>query len=159
MNNAIILTIILQLAGILVTIAEIIIPSGGILSILAVGVFGYSLYVVFNQVSATAGMVFVMADVVIIPVLVYAGIKFMAKSPVTLRARLSKKDGVTSQDAGQNAFLGMEGRAVTDLRPSGVAIIDQQRIDVVTRGEYLEKQTEIVVTAVRGNQIVVKQKE
>jgi membrane-bound serine protease (ClpP class) len=53
----------------------------------------------------------------------------------------------------------MEGRAVTDLRPSGVAIIDQQRIDVVTRGEYLEKQTEIVVAAVRGNQIVVKQKE
>jgi membrane-bound ClpP family serine protease len=159
MNNAIILTLILQLAGILVTIAEIIIPSGGILSILAVGVFGYSLYIVFNQVSATAGMVFVMADLVIIPALVYAGIKFMAKSPVTLRARLSKKDGVTSQDAGQNDLLGMAGRAVTDLRPSGVAIIDQQRIDVVTRGEYLEKQTEIVVTAVRGNQIVVKQKE
>jgi membrane protein implicated in regulation of membrane protease activity len=29
----------------------------------------------------------------------------------------------------------------------------------MTRGEYLEKQTEIVVIAVSGNQIVVKQKE
>jgi membrane-bound ClpP family serine protease len=159
MNNAINLTIILQLVGILVIIAEIIIPSGGILAILAVGVFGYSLYIVFTQVSATTGMLFVMADLVIIPVLVYFGIKVLAKSPVTLRTRLSKKDGVTSQDPVQNALLGMEGRAVTDLRPSGVAMIDQQRIDVVTRGEYLDKQTEIIVTAVRGNRIVVKQKE
>lgn len=159
MNNPINLTIILQLVGILVIIAEIIIPSGGILSILAVGVFGYSLYIVFSQASATAGLVFVMADLVTIPVLVYIGIKVLARSPVTLRARLSKRDGVTSQDAAQNALLGMEGRTVTDLRPSGVANINQQRIDVVTRGEYLEKETDIVVTAVRGNQIVVKQKE
>jgi membrane-bound ClpP family serine protease len=159
MNSAINLTVILQLVGILVVIAEIIIPSGGILGILAAGVFGYSLYIVFSQVSATAGMVFVMADLVIIPVLVYIGIKVLAKSPVTLRTRLSKRDGVTSQDTAQNAFLGMEGRTVTDLRPSGVAIIDQQRVDVVTRGEYLEKETDIVVTAVRGNQVVVKQKE
>jgi membrane-bound ClpP family serine protease len=159
MNSAINLTIILQLVGILVVIAEIIIPSGGILGILAAGLFGYSLYIVFSQVSATAGMVFVMADLVIIPVLVYIGIKVLAKSPVTLRTRLSKTDGVTSQDTAQNAFLGMEGRTVTDLRPSGVAIIDRQRVDVVTRGEYLEKETDIVVTAVRGNQIIVKQKE
>ena len=158
MNSAINLTIILQLVGILVVIAEIIIPSGGILGILAAGLFGYSLYIVFSQVSATSGMVFVMADLVIIPVLVYIGIKVLAKSPVTLRTRLSKTDGVTSQDTAQNAFLGMEGRTVTDLRPSGVAIIDRQRVDVVTRGEYLEKETDIVVTAVRGNQIIVKQK-
>jgi len=159
MNNAIYLTIVLQLAGILVIIAEIIIPSGGILGILAAGLIGYSLYLVFSQVSATAGMVFVMADLAIIPVLVYFGIKVLAKSPVTLRTRLSKRDGVTSQDAAQNALLGMEGRTVSDLRPSGVAIIDRQRVDVVTRGEYIEKGTDIVVTAVRGNQIVVKQKE
>ncbi len=159
MNNAISLTIVLQLAGILVIIAEIIIPSGGILGILAAGLLGYSLYLVFSQVSATVGMVFVMADLVIIPVLVYFGIKILAKSPVTLRTRLSKSDGVTSQDAAQNALLGMEGCTVSDLRPSGVAIIDRQRVDVVTRGEYIEKGTDIVVTAVRGNQIVVKQKE
>jgi membrane-bound ClpP family serine protease len=159
MNKAIQLTIILQLVGILVIIAEIIIPSGGILGILAAGVFGYSLYIVFSQVSTTAGMMFVLADLAIIPVLVYFGIRVLAKSPVTLRVRLSKRDGVTSQDAAQNALLGMEGRTVTDLRPSGMAIIDRQRVDVVTRGEYLEKETDIVVTAVRGNQIVVKQKE
>jgi len=159
MNNNLTLTIVLQLVGVLVIIAEIIIPSGGLLAILATGLFGYSLYIVFSQVSASAGMVFVMADIIVIPILIYFGIKILAKSPVTLRARLSKKDGVTSQDMEQNRYLGMQGRAATDLRPSGVAIINQNRIDVVTRGEYIGKQTEIVVTAVRGNQIIVKQKE
>lgn len=159
MSKAFNLAIILQLVGILVIIAEIIIPSGGILSLLAVGVFGYSLFIVFNQVSTSAGMAFIMADIIAIPILVYFGIKILAKSPATLRAKLSKSDGVTSQDLQQNDYLGMEGRAITDLRPSGVAIINQNRVDVVTRGEYLEKQTEIIVLAVRGNQIIVKEKE
>ena len=159
MNNAIHVPVFLQLVGILVIIAEIILPSGGILSILASGLFGYSLYLVFTSISATAGMAFVIADLIIVPILVYVGIKFLAKSPVTLRTKLSKEKGVTVQSADQNDYLGSLGLAITDLRPSGVAKIEDQRLDVVTRGEYLEKQTEIIVIAVRGNQIVVKQKD
>jgi membrane-bound ClpP family serine protease len=158
MHNAINLPIFLQFLGIIVIIAEIILPSGGILSILATGLFGYSLYIVFTQISSSAGMVFIIADLMLIPVLVYFGLKFLAKSPVTLRKKLSKEEGVTSQDPDQNAYLGCQGITVSDLRPSGVAIVDDERLDVVTRGEYVEKQTEIIVIAVRGNQIIVKEK-
>lgn len=159
MNSAIHVPVFLQLVGILVIIAEIILPSGGILSILATGLFGYSLYLVFTNISASAGMAFIIADLFIVPILVYFGIKFLAQSPATLRTKLSKEDGVTAQSLDQNDYLGSLGLAITDLRPSGVATIDDQRLDVVTRGEYLEKQTEIIVIAVRGNQIVVKQKD
>ena len=159
MNSAIHLPILLQLIGILVIIAEIILPSGGILSILATGLFGYSLYLVFTHISTSAGMAFVIADIILIPILVYFGIKFLAKSPVTLRTKLSKEDGVTSQSPDHNDYLGSQGVAVTDLRPSGVATIEDERLDVVTQGEYIEKQTQIIVIAVRGNQIVVKQKD
>ena len=157
MNNTLYLPVILQLIGVLVIIAEIILPSGGILSLLATGIFGYSLYLVFAKISASAGLVFIMADLILIPVLVYFGIKFLAKSPVTLRTRLAKEDGVTSQSPEQEAFLGSKGRALSDLRPSGVALIDEERVDVVTRGEYIEKHSDIVVITVSGNQIVVKQ--
>jgi membrane-bound serine protease (ClpP class) len=157
MSSALHLPVILQLIGVLVIIAEIILPSGGILSLLATGLFGYSLYLVFTHISSSAGLVFITADLILIPVLVYFGIKFLAKSPVTLRARLAKEDGVTSQSPEQEEFLGSKGRALTDLRPSGVALIDEERVDVVTRGEYIEKHTDIVVITVSGNQIVVKQ--
>ncbi len=159
MNKSYYLPAILQLIGIVVIIAEIILPSGGLLSLLAAGLFGYSLYLVFVEISSSAGMAFIMADLILIPILVYFGIKFLAKSPVTLQTQLSKADGVTSQSEEDNAYLGRQGTAVTDLRPSGVARFDDERLDVVTQGEYLEKQTDIVVIAVQGNQIVVKAKD
>lgn len=159
MNSALYLPIILQLIGILVIIAEIILPSGGLLSLLAAGLFGYSLYIVFADISTSAGMAFITADLILIPILVYMGLKFLAKSPVTLRAELSKKEGVISQSPEENGYLGRKGQALTDLRPSGVALIDDERVDVVTRGEYLESRAPIVVIGVRGNQIIVKQEE
>jgi membrane-bound serine protease (ClpP class) len=70
-----------------------------------------------------------------------------------------KEEGVQSQSPELEMYLGMEGFAATDLRPSGVAFIDGKRLDVVSRGEYLEKASNIVVIAVTGNQIIVSKKE
>jgi membrane-bound ClpP family serine protease len=148
--------VILQLAGIAIIIAEIIIPSGGILSILAIGIFTYSLYVVFTTISIAAGAVFLIIDLITIPVLLVLGIKFIARSPVTLRETLSREQGVTSQTEDMNQFLGIEGIALTDLRPAGMALFSDRRTDVVTRGEYLEKGTPVVVIKITGNQIIVK---
>jgi hypothetical protein len=96
MNDSLLLPIILQLVGVVVIIAEIILPSGGILSIVALGVFGYSLFIVFNEISMTIGFSFVAADLILIPVLVIVGLKLLARSPVTLRQTLSRKEGVSS---------------------------------------------------------------
>lgn len=159
MKNSITLLLILQLAGVIVIIAEIIIPSGGLLSVLAIALFGYSLYIVFNDISTFAGFVVVTADIILIPVLVIVGLRLIAKSPVTLRKKLSSKEGVTSQSPELEKYAGMQGTAITDLRPSGVAIISGKRVDVVSRGEYIEKDSKIIVTSVRGNQIIVKEKE
>ena len=156
MNNSLLYPIILQLAGVVVIIAEIIIPSGGILAIVALAVFGYSLFIVFNGISVTIGFFFVAADLILIPVLVIVGLKLLARSPVTLRKTLSRKEGVSSQSSELENYIGTRGNAVTDLRPAGIAVIDGKRVDVVTRGEYLEKNATILVTAVTGNQIIVR---
>lgn len=148
--------IILQLAGIVVVIAEIILPSGGLLTFIALGIFGYSLYVVFSQFETMIGMVFVAVDVVMIPTLVIVGLKMIARSPVTLRTTLSSKEGVISQNPLMDQYAGKIGRAITNLRPAGAALIENKRLDVVTQGEYIEKDTEIVVHAVTGNQLIVK---
>lgn len=152
------LPIILQLVGIAVVIAEIILPSGGLLSLIAIGLFGYSLYIVFTEFSVTLGMLFVAADIISIPILVLVGIKMLARSKVTLRKTLASSEGVSSQSPGLREYAGREGRTLTDLRPAGLALIDGRRTDVVSRGEYIEKDTEIVVHLVSGNQIVVRKK-
>ena len=54
--------------------------------------------------------------------------------------------------------LALEGKAITDLHPAGTAFIDGKRVDVVSRGEYIEKDSDLLVTAVTANQIVVRKK-
>jgi membrane-bound ClpP family serine protease len=159
MNDSLLFPIILQLVGVVVIIAEIILPSFGLLSIAALGVFGYSLFIVFNEISMTIGFAFVAADLILIPVLVIVGLKLLARSPATLRKTLSRKEGVSSQSSELESYVGMQGNAVTDLRPAGIGIINGKRVDVVTRGDYLEKDSAIIVTAVTGNQIIVRKKD
>ena len=159
MNDSLLLPTILQLVGVVVIIAEIILPSGGILSIAALGVFGYSLFIVFNEISIPIGFSFVAADLILIPVLVILGLKLLARSPATLRKSLARKEGGSSQSSELESYVGRQGNALTDLRPAGIAVINGKRVDVVTRGEYLEKDSAIMVTAVTGNQIIVRKKD
>lgn len=48
------------------------------------------------------------------------------------------------------------GTALTQLRPSGVANIAGQRVDVVTEGGLIERGTAVKVVAVEGARIVVR---
>lgn len=155
--KAYIVPVLLQLAGIAVIIAEIILPSGGLLSVLAIGILGYSLYAVFHDISTSAGVAFVIADILMIPVVVVIGLKMLAKSPVTLRTELSSAEGVTSQSPELMKYIDKIGTAVTDLHPAGTALIEGKRVDVVSRGEYIEKNSALEVIAVKGNQVVVRQ--
>lgn len=157
MMSELTLPLILQLAGVGVIIAEVILPSGGLLSVLAMGLFGYSLYLVFQEFSHAVFMGFIAVDIITIPLLVLVSFRMLAKSPVTLNTALKREDGVSSQAPELDGFLGREGRALSDLRPSGTALIDGRRIDVVSRGEFIEKNSHLVVFAVTGNQVIVKQ--
>lgn len=54
-------------------------------------------------------------------------------------------------------FLDKEGKAVTVLRPAGTANFDGVKLDVVTQGEFINKDTNIKVIKVEGRRIVVKE--
>jgi membrane-bound serine protease (ClpP class) len=153
--NPLMLAVILQLAAVVIIIAEIIIPSGGLLSLMAAGLIGYSLYAVFHNVSAQAGYLMAGMDVVALPLVILLGLKLLARSPATLRAELSTDAGVTSQRPDMEGLLGKKGTTLSDLRPSGVALIEGKRVDVVSRSAYIDKNSELVVCAVTGNQVIV----
>jgi membrane-bound serine protease (ClpP class) len=149
--------VLLQLAGVIIIIAEIFLPSGGLLSLMAAGLFGYSLFIVFHDISTMVGTYFVLADLFIIPVLVAVGLKILARSPATLRETLSSDSGVVSQSPELKSFVGREGKSITALHPGGTAIIDGKRLDVVSRGEYIDKDSNLIVVEATGNQIIVRE--
>ncbi|NQV49987.1 MAG: NfeD family protein, partial [Candidatus Marinimicrobia bacterium] len=59
---------------------------------------------------------------------------------------------------GMESMLGKSGVALTKLRPAGTALIEGSRIDVVTPGDFIEKDTEISIIRVDGNRVVVIKK-
>lgn len=56
-------------------------------------------------------------------------------------------------------FLGKTGTALTLLRPSGSAVIDDERVDVVSEGGFIERGANIKVIAVEGTRIIVRKEE
>ncbi|MDG5816282.1 NfeD family protein [Chitinispirillales bacterium ANBcel5] len=155
----ILIPILIQLLGIIIILAEFILPSAGILTVTALGLFAYSLYLVFANVSTTAGFVLLAADLILIPILIIIGVKLLAISPVTLRSSLGQGDGSDANEPkSPKELIGVEGETVTDLRPAGVAIIGSKRCDVVSRGEFIAKNSPVIVAATDGNRIVVKKK-
>jgi membrane-bound serine protease (ClpP class) len=57
---------------------------------------------------------------------------------------------------GDQRWLGQRGTTTSPLRPAGVAEFDGERIDVVSRGEYVDAGEPIEVVRVEGNRIVVR---
>jgi membrane-bound serine protease (ClpP class) len=53
-------------------------------------------------------------------------------------------------------LVGLPGVAFTQLRPSGTALIQGRRVDVVTEGALIEKGTALRVVAVEGMRVVVR---
>lgn len=69
----------------------------------------------------------------------------------------------TTRDAGYSSFardtrplIGKEGVTTSPLYPAGSALIDDERVDVITRGEYLDEGVRIKVVETHGNRILVE---
>ncbi|MEP6574059.1 MAG: NfeD family protein [Gemmatimonadota bacterium] len=80
------------------------------------------------------------ASLVITASVIYAWVRHLPNS--TRFRGLIHQGGALSAEGfiaapSRRELVGREGRAVTDLRPAGTAVVDGERIDVVTEGEYI----------------------
>lgn len=54
-------------------------------------------------------------------------------------------------------LLGVKGKALTDLRPSGTALINDERVDVVTEGSFISRGSSLTIVKVEGSRVVVRE--
>jgi membrane-bound serine protease (ClpP class) len=67
----------------------------------------------------------------------------------------NQKEGFVS-NPDLSFLVGKRGKALSLLRPAGIAIIEGKRYDVVSEGEFIQKDEEVEVTEVIGSKIIVK---
>lgn len=89
--------------------------------------------------------------------LVIATILWVRFFPDSAIARLFVSTSMVGNiDAEKPELLDQTGVAFTDLRPAGTALINGKRVDVVTEGGYVSKNTPIRVIEVEGMRVVVR---
>jgi membrane-bound serine protease (ClpP class) len=88
--------------------------------------------------------------------------RFLPSSPdspfggkLVLRRRLDRASGATSHPQ-ERTLVGAQGEAVTPLRPTGKALFDGVRRDVVSEAEFLDVGTTVEVLRTSGAQLVVR---
>ncbi len=81
-------------------------------------------------------------------------------SALIMSTVLDNESGYTSQTSEEaQSALGLKGVAASALRPAGKGRFGKKKYDVVTRGEFLDKDTPIEIIQSDGNRYVVTERE
>jgi len=152
--------VLLLILGLGLIVAEIFFPSFGLLAVLATAAIVGSLVMAFQESSA-AGVRFLIATVVLVPLVILLGFKLFPRSPFGKRmvAGGLSFESQPTLDQRDLELVGQDGTVEADCRPAGMARIDGRRVDVVTRGEWIEAGTRVRVVEVQGNRVVVARPE
>ena len=74
---------------------------------------------------------------------------------LVLQQSTSRQEGFAAS-SDTRSLLGLEGRALSALRPAGDGLFGDRKLDVVTRGEFLAAGTPIRIVESHGNRIIVE---
>ena len=145
------------LAGILCIIIEMLMPTVGLLAGAGVAAMLYSVVMTLGgDINAVYAMLVSFAMAVFIFALI---VKKLPSSKLwnrlTLKDKANTANGYVSAEP-REELLGKRGIVVTELRPSGSALIADKLVDVISEGAFLTKGEKIIVVAVNGNRVLVR---
>lgn len=142
--------------GLLLIVAEVLVPSFGVLggaaTLCILGAIGWA-----YSLDTALGTQLLVSAAVLVPVVLVFGLKLFPRSPLGRRftaTGYSFEDG-RGVDRRDDALLGARGVATAACRPAGIALLAGRRVDVVSRGEMIDAGEEVVVVEVSGNRVVV----
>jgi membrane-bound serine protease (ClpP class) len=152
--------VVLFVIGIVLLVIEVFVPGFGIWAIL--GIISLVSGVIMaaydsSDMAASLGLGFAMA-LVVTGIVIYLLRRRGIWNKFILKDELKSELGFVSQPV-MDHLLGQTGSALTTLRPAGTAVINGQRIDVVTSGEFIAQGSRITVIQVEGTRVVVREEQ
>jgi membrane-bound serine protease (ClpP class) len=158
------LAILLLVIGCGLIVAEVFIPSGGMILVLCVVTFVASIWCAYKAwwgVSTAYFTTYIAGLLLLIPALLIGIYKLLNDTKVGDRILLAAPDldDVTPYQAEQarlEQLVGHAGTAVTPLSPGGMVSVSGERLHAFTEGILVEQGADIEVMAVRGTRVVVR---
>ena len=152
---------ILLLVGLALVIAEIFVPSGGIIGFLSFSSIAAAVVMAFYKNGPVTGAIFLVIACGAVPIALGAAFRFLPDTPVGRRLlpTIPTAEEVlpdNEQRRRLRQLVGRVGKVKSKMLPSGAVLIDGQTIDAVSEGLPLEPGQTVRMIEVRGTQVVVR---
>ncbi|WP_276724565.1 NfeD family protein [Selenomonas noxia] len=146
------------LAGVLMIIVEILLPTVGLLAGLGVAAMLYSIVLALGgDIGALAALgIALIISVAAFMLIVSRLPSSKLWNKMVLRTSSREEAGYVSA-AQQSELVGKTGEVLTELRPSGTVRIDGRPVDVISESAFIQKGVQVVVLSVNGSRIVVRE--
>lgn len=152
------LVIILAIIGIAGILWELhVVPGHGAPGVLGGAMLLLSVLLAFGTPMIFVAMQTVASAIVLTVILFYLATRIFPENAWIKKLTFAGAQGadyVASSDF--SSLLGKSGVAASFLRPAGIALVDGQRVDVLTQGEFIREGTPIRITRVEGARIFVE---
>jgi len=151
--------VFLYFACAVLIVAEIFVPSGGLISIAALVCLIGGLMIFFKQeeIPKWVGIVTALVEV---PIVLTVAYKIFPKTPfgksVTLAPPKKQAGEGVPDTEGLKKLLGSVGEVITPLRPVGMVDFDGHRVECVAEGGYVDKGIKVKVIDVESTQLKVR---
>jgi len=151
--------VFLYLACAALIIAEVFVPSGGLISICALACLIGGIVIFFHH-GATTGWAGVIVAVIMIPFVLVIAYKLFPQTrfgkSVTLTPPKRQQGDAVPDTAELKEMLGAVGEVLTPLRPVGMCDFSGQRIECVAESGYVDKGKKVKVIDVESTQVTVR---
>ncbi|MDU7139808.1 MAG: NfeD family protein [Finegoldia magna] len=148
-----IIGILVFLIGLLFVGLELIVPGGFIAGIIGVLSMIVGISMIINNLYLAFLTVVIAITIDVLFILVFLSKEFDSSkfNKFVLKETNSKSFTQTSKK-----YLNKKGTTITPLRPSGKIEIDGDYIDAITRGDFIPKGCEVVVSELKDFKIIVR---
>jgi membrane-bound ClpP family serine protease len=150
--------LILVAFGVALLVTEFVVP-GGIIGVLGAIALVAAVVLAFIDYGPAVGGVAALAVLTTVIVFVGLWMKYVQRTWFGKKLTLETKVSGSQVEEITAGLRGRTGVAANDLRPSGTALIDGRRIDVVAEVGLIEKGRPVEVIKVEGIRVVVRECE
>ena len=152
--------VLLYAVGLAMLVAEIFIPSHGVLTLAGLGLVVWGVVKTFAVGGHTAGVIAVLACLVLLPALAYLSVSIWPRTPIG--RKIAPPNPIASaSDSSVPAvelatLVGRRGRTISPLRPVGLCDFGGRRVSCISEMGLLEAGVEVEATRVDGSNLGVR---
>jgi membrane-bound serine protease (ClpP class) len=149
---------IIYAGGVMVLLADLILPSQGILVVIGLGLFAYGLFEAF-QIGITFGIINAIVLLIALPTGFMIAIRNWHRTPIGRRISppnptLTPQDRLPISDL--ESLLGATGKAMTFLRPVGICEFNGKRFECKAEYGVIAAGVEVEAVRLSARSVVVR---